>query len=264
MVDELDKNMYKIIKIGEIDNYKCIFCDFYSGNLSSLTRHQNKKKSCYTVQEHKCIFCNKVFNKKYDLNNHMNRKNKCIFDKNETPTESVIVNDNELEMKKLLLENDFLKKDLLNLKNENERLKKLNTEKDLDDIKKYKDFYSSIAGDIVEIMLCKKSPITLRKGLYLNKIEYIILHGSLTRHRDLEISNDNMDVIKKRLFCLLEIINNTFFDQFMDEIKKKYTDLIPVVREFQTYLKTLDNNKKINGMYPLSYYEIINLKLDNL
>ena len=264
MVDELDKNMYKIIKIGETDNYKCVFCDFYSEHLSSLTRHQNKKNSCYKVQEHKCIFCNKVFNKKYDLNNHMNRKNKCTADKSDIPPKNIIEIDNDLEVKRLLLENDFLKKDLLNLKSENERLKKLNTEKDLDDIKKYKDFYNSMADDIVEIMSSKKCPITLRKGLYLNKIEYIILHGSLTRHRDLEISNDNVDDIKKRLFCLLEIINDTFFDQFMDEIKKKHNDLIPFVREFQIYLKTLDNNKKINGMYPLSYYEIINLKLDNL
>jgi hypothetical protein len=113
-------------------------------------------------------------------------------------------------------------------------------------------------------MYSKKYPITLRKGIYLNKIEYIILHGSLTRHKNSEINNDNRENIKKRVFSLLEIINDTFFDQFMDEIKKKYRDLIPFVREFQNYLKTLDNNKKINGMYPLSYYEIINLKLDNL
>lgn len=260
MADELDKNMYKIIKIGDVINYKCIFCDFYSEHVSSLIRHQNKKNSCYKVQEYKCIFCNKVFNKKYDLNNHMNRKNKCI-DKTVIPIKSAINDETDIEKNKILLENDFLKKDLLILKNENERLKKLNTEKDIDDIKKYKDFYNSMADDIVEIMYSKKCPLTLRKGIYLNKIEYIILHGSLTRHMNSEI--DNREIIKKRVFSLLEIINDTFFDQFIDEIKKKYTDLIPFVREFQNYLKTLDNNKKINGMYPLSYYEIINIKLDN-
>jgi hypothetical protein len=198
----------------------------------------------------------------------MNRKNKCIIDKPVIPIESTIDNvlndETDIEKNKILLENDFLKKDLLILKNENERLKKLNEDKDVDDIKKYKDFYNSMADDIVEIMYSKKYPITLRKGIYLNKIEYIILHGSLTRHKNSEINNDNRENIKKRVFSLLEIINDTFFDQFMDEIKKKYRDLIPFVREFQNYLKTLDNNKKINGMYPLSYYEIINLKLDNL
>jgi hypothetical protein len=47
----------------------------------------------------------------------------------------------------------------------------------------------------------------------------------------------------------------------MDDVKNNYKDLIPFIREFQDYLKTLDNKKKINGMNPLSYYDIINIKL---
>jgi hypothetical protein len=59
----------------------------------------------------------------------------------------------------------------------------------------------------------------------------------------------------------MEIISDSFLNQFMDDVKNNYKDLIPFIREFQDYLKTLDNKKKINGMNPLSYYDIINIKL---
>jgi hypothetical protein len=258
--DEIDKDMYTIIKVDDIDNYKCVLCDFYTVYKNSLMRHFNKKNLCYKSKEFKCLTCNKIFDKKQHLDNHLNKKNKCNINiENEKKTYSE--NSNDFEKDKILLENDILKKDLIHLKNENERLKKFIEEKDIDDVQKYKDFYHSMANDIIEIMESKKSPMALRKGIYLNKIEYIILHGSLTRYQYNEINNENRENIKRKVFALMEIISDSFLNQFMDDVKNNYKDLIPFIREFQDYLKTLDNKKKINGMNPLSYYDIINIKL---
>jgi len=252
---EIDKDMYTIVKIDNIDNYKCVFCDFYTKHKKLFIRHINKMNSCYKGSEYKCIKCNKIFNKKQHLENHMNKKNSCNIKIEDPNTELNIVSDIDIEK-------DLLKKDLINLKNENERLKKLLEEKD--NAIYYKDFYHSMADDIVEIMESKKSPHALRKGIYLNKIEYIILHGSLTRHRYNEINNENQNNIKRKVFALMEIISDSFFDQFMEDVKTKYKDLIPFIREFQDYLKTLDDKNKINGKIPIVYYEIINIKLGKI
>ena len=258
-LDDMDKSMYSIIKVDDIENYKCVLCDFTTVYKNSLLRHLSKKNLCYKSKEYKCETCNKIFDQKQNLNNHLNKKNKCnisIF--NESSNENESINDI------ILLERDILKKDILYLKEENDRLKRLLEEKDMDNMTKYKDFYDTMSEDIVEIMDSKKCPLSLRKGVYINKIEYIILHGSLTRHRYDEISDESRDSIKRRLFCLMDIISDSFFDKFMEEVKSNYKYLLPFIREYQYYLKTLDSKKKVNDKYPVVYNDIINVKLGNL
>ena len=126
---------------------------------------------------------------------------------------------------------------------------------------KYNDFYDRMSEDIVEIMASKKCPNALRKGVYINKVEYIILHGSLTRHMYEGISDDK---IRGRLFCLMDIISDSFLDKFMEEVKGNYKYLLPFIREYQVYLKTLDGKRRVNEKYPVVYNDIINVKLGNL
>jgi hypothetical protein len=75
--DEIDKDRYTIIKIDDVDNYKCVLCDFYTVYKNSLLRHFNKKNLCNESKEYKCITCNKIFDRKQHLINHFNKKNKC-------------------------------------------------------------------------------------------------------------------------------------------------------------------------------------------
>lgn len=255
-LDDMDKSMYSIIKVDDIENYQCVLCDFTTLYKNSLFRHLSKKNICYKSKEYKCETCNKIFDQKQNLNNHLNKKNKCninIFNEGISENESI----NDI----ILLERDILKKDILHLKEENDRLKRLLEEKDMDNMTKYKDFYDTMSEDIVEIMECKRCPQSLRKGVYINKVEYIILHGSLTRHRYDKISDDK---IRGRLFCLLDIISDSFLDKFMEEVRSNYKYLLPFIREYQDYLKTLDCKKKVNEKYPVVYNDIINVKLGNL
>ena len=260
--DEIDKGMYTIIKIDDIDNYKCVLCDFYTEYKNSLIRHLNKKRVCYKREEYKCQRCNRIFDQKQNLSNHMNKKNKCNIKKEYLETD--FEKDFEREINIIDIEKDILKKEIINIKEENERLKKMLEEKDKDNAKNYKDFYQTMADDIVEIMESKRSPAALRKGIYNEKIEYIILHGSLTRHRYKEINNENRNNIKRKVFALMEIISDSLFDKFMEDVRTKYKDLIPLIREYQDHLKTLDEKKKINGKNPIVYYEIINIKLGKI
>ena len=75
--DEIDKDRYTIIKIDDVDNYKCVLCDFYTVYKNSLLQHLKKKNLCYKSKEYKCITCNKIFDQKQNLINHLNKKNKC-------------------------------------------------------------------------------------------------------------------------------------------------------------------------------------------
>ena len=116
-LDDMDKSMYSIIKVDDIENYKCVLCDFTTVYKNSLLRHLSKKNLCYKSKEYKCETCNKIFDQKQNLNNHLNKKNKCnisIF--NESSNENESINDI------ILLERDILKKDILYLKEENDRL----------------------------------------------------------------------------------------------------------------------------------------------
>ena len=194
--DEIDKDMYTIVKIDDIDNYKCVLCNFYTVYKNSLIRHLNKKKVCYKTKEYKCITCNKIFDQKQNLSNHMNKKNKCNIKIEDPKTD--FKTDFKTEINIIDIEKDLLKKEIINIKKENERLKKMLEEKDNDNAINYKDFYHTMADDIVGIMESKKSPAALRKGIYFDKIEYIILHGSLTRHRYNEINNENRNNIKRK------------------------------------------------------------------
>ena len=50
----------------------------------------------------------------------------------------------------------------------------------------------------------------------------------------------------------------------MEEVRSNYKYLLPFIREYQDYLKTLDCKKKVNEKYPVVYNDIINVKLGNL
>ena len=120
-LNEIDKDKYSIIKIDDIDNYKCSLCDFNTIYKNSLIRHLNKKNVCYKSKEYKCEICNKFFDQKQNLINHLNKKKKCNINI-EKNTYSENTDDSNKD--EILLENEVLKKDLFHLKNENERLKK--------------------------------------------------------------------------------------------------------------------------------------------
>lgn len=262
-LNEIDKDKYSIIKMDGIYNYKCGFCDFATIYKNSLIRHFNKKNLCNKRNEYKCETCNKIFNQKQNLMNHMNKKNKCNIDVKEDVKEDVMMEDlkedligntNDSNKVEILLERE---KEIIDLKGEIERLRELFEEREIENKKKYDIFYDRMSDDIIEIMDSKRFPSALRKGIYLNKVEYIILHGSLTRHR----CNVNEENIRRRVFALMEIISDNLFDKFMEDVRTDYQDLIPFIRDFQDYLKGLDTKKKVNNMNVLTYYDIINIKL---
>jgi len=92
--DEIDKDRYTIIKIDDVDNYKCVLCDFYTVYKNSLLRHFNKKNLCNESKEYKCITCNKNFYKKQHLINHLNKKNKCKLNIENSSNEKIDDNKN--------------------------------------------------------------------------------------------------------------------------------------------------------------------------
>lgn len=211
--------MYKIIKIDDIDNYKCIHCDFYSKHKNTLIRHQNKKKLCYLEKKYKCELCNKEFSSNFNLNNHLNKKNKCN-------------DENELELLKKELEDEIEKnKELEN------RINNLKSEKDNNVMLIF------ISNYYAELLLDKQS----EKVKYKYNLEFNILRTSLFTY-----PQKDCKTIQDQLYLLMNIIQLDDVDKILEKIKIEKEEYINIIINYYEDLKKIESTK-LFGKSKLSY-----------
>jgi uncharacterized C2H2 Zn-finger protein len=270
---------FEIILNNEKENvYKCLNCDFITKFKHSIKRHLNKENPCFLLKKIlKCIHCNKIFSKKDDYNKHINKKKPCSIETNKTIIVENYEEDKKIKLeednKNIKIENKKLHEEMINLKEELELLKKENQllkdrnnnleKKYKDNEKNYTENYNSLfeylSNMIIEINNQKK---LLKKKVYENKLEYYILHRSITKNRNGEINEENKKEIKEKLNYLLEILNDEYFDKFFNDVKTKYNEIIPLIHEYIIQLNEREGDKKkINGLSLKKYAEKISLIL---
>jgi hypothetical protein len=233
--------MYKIIKIDDVENYKCVYCDFYSKHKNSLIRHQNKKNICYIEKDYKCEICNKIFDTKFNLKKHLNKKNKCNNNVViETDSNSVLKNDNELEILKKKLEDEFEKnKELENTINN------IKSERDNNDM------LILISNYYAELLLEKQNE--KRKSKY--NLEFNILRTSLFTY-----SQKDCKTIKEQIYLLMDIIEFDDVEKILIKIKTEKKEYIDIIINYYEDLKKIDSNK-IYGKSKLSYIKHLQRKI---
>lgn len=240
-----EEETYEIIRINNIDHYKCLLCSFYSRHKNSVLRHQSKKNSCYIKKEYKCEFCNCTFANSYNLNSHLSRKNKCKKDDN--------VSEEDNHTDDIQSENELLKKEL---ENQKEITKKLETTllqlKHLyaDNHKTNLETLIFISNHYAELLLEKD------KSKYKYNLEFNILRTSLFIYPKKDSKS-----IKEQLYLLMDIIEMDDVEKIFDKIKIEKEEYIPFIIGYYKDLKQSDKQKVYNKT-TLTYIKFLERKIE--
>jgi hypothetical protein len=229
-----DDEMYEIIRINNIDHYKCTYCSFYSRHKNSVLRHQSKKNVCYIKKEYKCEFCNCTFPNSYNLNSHLNKKNKCK--KEDSISQSDDIN----------IENELLKKKLEDQKEINKKLEtNLNDKTNVETLIFLSNYYA-------ELLLDKD------KSKYKYNLEFNILRTSLFTYHQKDSKR-----VKEQLYLLMDIIEIDDVEKILEKIKTEKQEYVPLIIDYYKDLINVENNK-IYGKSKLSYIKHLERKINEI